>query len=140
MSGVPSPEGGATVNIFKNSVTLRGFLSKNAEVPSSDHIRRDSFAVLTLSIDSGVWNKAANQWIPHTARHTVICPGPYFCGFTRGMKQGDYVEVEGELRSTLLEEGTTLRNSLHAYVVHAHTIRRLEVPALGVDEGDAEET
>ncbi len=124
------------MNIFKNRVTLRGFLSKDAEVPTSNHIQPDSYAVLTLSIESGVWNKARNQWIPRTARHTVICPGPYFCGFTRGMKQGDYVEVEGELRSTLVEEGTTLRNSLHAYVVHALTIRRLEVPAIGVDEGE----
>ncbi len=122
------------MNIFKNSVTLRGFLFGDTEVPTSDHIQPDSYAVLTLSIESGVWNKAANQWIPQTARHTIICPGPYFCGFTRGMKHGDYVEVEGELRSTLVEEGTTLRNSLHAYVVHALTIRRLEVPAIGVDE------
>ena len=128
------------MNIFKNHAILRGFLSKDAEVPTSNHIQPDSYAVLTLSIESGVWNKARNQWIPQTTRHTVICPGPYFCGFTRGMKQGDYVEVEGELRSTLVEEGTTLRNSLHAYMVHALTIRRLEVPAIGVDEGDTEDT
>ncbi len=122
------------MNIFKNSVALRGFLGGDAEVPTSDHIQADSYAVLTLCIESGVWNKARNLWIPQTARHMVICPGPYFCGFTRGMKQGDYVEVEGELRSTLIEEGTTLRNSLHAYVVHALTIRRLEIPSIGVDE------
>ena len=128
------------MNIFKNHVILRGFLSKDAEVPTSNHIQPDSYAVLTLSIESGVWNKARNKWIPQTARHTVICPGPYFCGFTRGMKQGAYIEVEGELRSTLVEEGTTLRNSLHAYMVHALTIRRLEVPAIGVHEGDAEDT
>jgi len=128
------------MNIFKNSVSLRGFLACDAEVPASNHIRHDSFAVLVLGIASGTWKKQTCEWIPRTARHTVICPGPYFCGFTRGMKQGDYVEVEGELRSTLIEEGTTLRNSLHAYVVHATQIRRLEVPAIGVDEGDAEET
>ena len=122
------------MNIFKNSVSLRGFLAGDAEVPTSDHIRDDSYAVLTLCIESGVWDKARNKWIPQTARHTVICPGPYFCGFTRGMKQGAYIEVEGELRSTLVEEGTTLRNSLHAYMVHALTIRRLEIPTIGVDE------
>ena len=88
------------MNIFKNSASLRGFLAGDAEVPTSDHIQHDSYAVLTLSIESGVWNKARNKWIPQTAQHTVICPGPYFCGFTRGMKQGDYIEVEGELRSS----------------------------------------
>src|SRR5487761_1880569 len=125
---------------IKNAVVLRGFLAKDADVPTSNHIQPDSYAVLTLCIESGVWNKAANKWIPQTARHTILCLGPYFCGFTRGMKQGDYVEVEGELRSTLIEEGTTLRNSLHVYEVHALTIRRLEVPAIGVDEGGAEDT
>ena len=128
------------MNIFKNHVILRGFLSRDAEVPTSHHIQPDSYAVLTLSIESGVWWRPANEWISRTAWYRIICPGPFFCGFTRGMKHGDYVEVEGELRSTLVEEGTTLRNSLHAYVVHALTIRRLEVPACGVDEGDAEET
>ena len=125
---------------IKNSVSLRGFLCGDAEVPTSDHIQHDSFAVLVLGIASGTWKKQTCEWVPRTEWHRVICPGPFLCGFTRGMKQGDYVEVEGELRSTLVEEGTTLRNSLHAYVVHALTIRRLEVPAIGVDEGDAEET
>ncbi len=121
---------------IKNHVILRGFLSKDAEVPTSSHIQRDSYAVLTLSIESGTWKKAANEWIPQTARHTVICPGPFFCGFMRGMQQGEYVEIVGELRSTLLEEGTTLRNSLHAYLVHATQICRLEIPPVGVDEGE----
>ena len=42
------------MNIFiKNSVTLRGFLGGDAEVPTSNHIRQDSFAVLVLGIASG---------------------------------------------------------------------------------------
>ena len=128
------------MTLFENTLKLRGFLGKDAEVPSSDGITEDAYAVLTLCVESGVWWRPANERISRTAWYRIICPGPFFCGFTRGMKQGDYVEVEGELRSTLVEEGTTLRNSVHAYVVHALTIRRLEVPAIGVDEGGAEDT
>ena len=48
-------------------------------------------------VESGVWWRPANEWISRTAWYRVICPGPYFCGFTRGMKQGDYIEVDGQL-------------------------------------------
>jgi hypothetical protein len=51
--------------------------------------------------------------------------GPYFCGFTRGMKRGDYVEIDGELRAS--ESGSA---------VHALSISRLECPPVGVDEGE----
>jgi len=51
--------------------------------------------------------------------------GPYFCGFTRGMKRGDYVERDGELRAS--ESGSE---------VHALSIRRLECPSVGVDAGE----
>ena len=124
------------MTLFANTVTLRGFLGSDAEAPTSNGISHESFAVLTVCIESGVWKKATNEWVPQTARHTVICPGPYFCGFTRGMKQGEYVEIVGELRRTLMEEGTTPRNSLHAYLVHATQIRKLEIPPVGVDEGE----
>ena len=123
------------MNIFKNTVALRGFLGKDAEVPTSNHIQPDSYAVLTLCIESGVWNKAANKWIPQTARHTVICPGPYFCGFTRGMEQGEYLEVEGELRIDLVVDSAAPKNPHQECRVYATQIRRLEVPAIGVDEG-----
>ena len=35
---------------------------------------------------------------PRTDWHRIICPGPFFCGMVRGMRRGDYLEVEGELR------------------------------------------
>ncbi len=128
------------MDIFKNAVTLRGFLGRDAEVPASDHIQRDAFAVLTLCIESGVWNTATNAWVPQTARHTIICPGPYFCGFTRGMKQGDYIEIEGELRLSTVVDSAAPRSPRQECRVYATQIRRLEIPAVGVNEGITEET
>ena len=50
------------MNLFLNTVTLRGFLGRNAEVPSSEGITDDAFAVLTLCVESGVWWRPSNEW------------------------------------------------------------------------------
>ncbi|MHB1796255.1 MAG: single-stranded DNA-binding protein [Acidobacteriaceae bacterium] len=134
------------MNIFKNSVTLRGFLAKNAEVPTSDHIRQDSFAVLVLGIASGTWKKQTCEWIPRTEWYRIICPGPFLCGFTRSMKLGAYIEVTGELHRSDYDRSITVAGerfpvTQSTYEVHALTIRRLEIPAIGVDERtDGEDT
>ncbi|MGC1782093.1 MAG: hypothetical protein WA708_06210 [Acidobacteriaceae bacterium] len=131
------------MTLFENIVTLRGFLGKDAEVPSSDHIQPDSFAVLLLGTMSGTWDVATNAWTPRIEWHRIICPGPYFCGFTRGMRRGDYLEVEGELRA--LEQDRTVvvvgerYPGMHAtYAVHAIHINRLERPLVVVDTGDGD--
>ena len=119
------------MNIFKNAVTLRGFLGKDAEVPSSEGITEDAYAVLTLCIESGAWWRPANEWISRTAWYRVVCPGPYFCGFTRGMKQGEYVEIEGQLA---IPHYGSLNFIAPVYEVHATRIQRLEIPPAGVIE------
>ena len=96
------------MNLFTNTVTLRGFLGKNAEAPSSGHIQTDSFAVLSLATVAGTWDISTNEWTPRTDWHRIICPGPYLCGMVRGMGRGDYLEVEGELRG----QGSPKRGSL----------------------------
>ena len=130
---------------IKNTVTLRGFLGKDAEVPTSNHIEWNSFAVLLVGIATGTWRKRTCEWVPRTEWHRVVCPGPFFCGFTRGMKQGDYVEVIGELHRsdydrTITDAGERFPVAQSTYEVHALEVRRLEVPAIGVDEGEGEDT
>ena len=127
--------------LFENTLKLRGFLGSDAEVPPSNGIKQDSFAVLTLCIVSGTWKKAANEWSPWTDWHRIVCPGAYFCGFTRGMKRGDYIEVEGELHISRYDRpvviaGQRINDVNPVYEVHATQIRRLEYPAVGVDLED----
>ena len=119
------------MTLFENTLKLRGFLGKDAEVPSSDGITEDAYAVLTLCVESGVWWRPANEWISRTAWYRIICPGPFFCGFTRGMKQGEYIGVDGHL---LIHHYSSLRFTDPVYEVHAIHIRRLEIPAAGVVE------
>jgi hypothetical protein len=100
-------------------------------VPSSEGITDDAFAVLTLCVESGVWWRPSNEWISRTAWYRIICPGPFFCGFTRGMKQGDYIEVDGQLA---IHHYASLNFTNPVYEIHATQIRRLEIPVVGVIE------
>ena len=131
------------MQLFENTVKLRGFLGKDAEAPSSDHIQEDSFAVLLLATVSGVWDLGNNQWNPRTDWHRIICPGLYFCGMVRGMRRGDYLEVEGELRNqgeprtvVVAGESHTVRKATDT--VHAVRIQRLDRPDALVDFGDSD--
>ena len=129
------------MQIFENTVQDRGFLGENAEAPSSDHIQNDSFAVLLLATVSGVWDFGANEWHSRTDWHRIICSGPFFCGMVRGMRRGDYLEVEGELRALEQERGVVVAGERfpvkHAtYAVHAVRIQRLDRPDALVDFGE----
>jgi hypothetical protein len=127
------------MTLFANSVLLRGFLAQDAETPT--HIDADSFTVVLLATISGVWDLSRNEWIPRTDWHRVICPGPYFCGFVRGMRRGDYLEVEGELRAaeqrrTVVVGGECFPAKHSTYAVHAVRIQRLDRPEALVDFGE----
>ena len=127
--------------LFANSVTLRGFLGKDTEAPTSHNIKNDSFAVLLLATVSGVWDLGNNEWHPRTDWHRIICPGPFFCGMVRGMKRGDYLEVEGELRSQDEPRSVVVSGESHVvsksnYAVHAVRIQRMDRPEALVDFGD----
>jgi len=132
------------MTLFTNSVLLRGFLGKNAEAPPSDGITEDAFAVLLLATVSGKWDLGSNQWIPRTDWHRIICPGPFFCGMVRGMRRGDYLEVEGELRALEQERGVVVAGERFpvkpsTYAVHAVRIQRLDRPEALVDYGDSDD-
>jgi hypothetical protein len=43
------------MTLFENTLKLRGFLGRPAEVPTSEGITEDAYAVLTLCVESGVW-------------------------------------------------------------------------------------
>ena len=129
------------MTIFENNVKLRGFLVTYAEVPSSDGITEDAYAVLFLATTSGTWDIATNEWTPRTTCHRVVCPGPWFCGFTRGMRRGDYVEVEGELyvhdyERPVVVEGERFTAKRYTCEVRATQVRKLERPMVVVDTSE----
>lgn len=129
------------MTLFENTLKLRGFLGKDAEVPSSGGITDDACAVLYLATMSGTWDITTNEWTPHITTHRIVCPGPWFCGFTRSMRRGDYVEVEGELYVDDYERPVVVageRFSAKRYVceIRALHVRKLERPLVVVDSGE----
>ena len=129
------------MTLFANTVTLRGFLGKNAEAPPSDGITEDAHAVLLLATVSGTWNLSTNEWTPRTDWHRIICPGPFFCGMVRGMRRGDYLEVEGELRGqeqmrTVVVAGESHQVNKAIHAVHATRIQRLDRPDALANTGE----
>lgn len=129
------------MTLFENTLKLRGFLTKDAEVPSSDGITEDAFAVLFLATMSGTWDVATNEWTPRITSHRIVCPGLWFCGFTRGMRRGDYVEVEGELyvhdyERPVVVEGERFTAKRYVGEVRALQVRKLERPIVVVDTGE----
>ena len=128
------------MQLFENTIKLRGFLGKDAEAPPSGNIQEDSFGVLLLATVSGVWDLGNNQWNPRTDWHRVICPGPFFCGMVRGMRRGDYLEIEGELRThenrTVVVAGERHSVKLASHAIHAVRITRLDRPDALVDFGE----
>ena len=94
-------------SLFEHRYTSRVPRQAMPKLPHRTTSQADSFAVLLLATVSGVWDLGANEWNPRTDWHRVICPGPFFCGMIRGMRRGDYLEIEGELRAQQQERSVS---------------------------------
>lgn len=85
------------MSLSSMTVKLRGSLGRDAEVPTSGAVNDDSCAVLALLIESIVSDKPTGLQIARRLLIPIACPGSHFCGVNRDMKEGDSIEVEGEL-------------------------------------------
>jgi len=92
---------------FENTVRLRGYLTEDAEAPTSDFVSRYSYGVLVVCTDPDSWNPAENVSTSQTVHHRLICIGPYLRGETQGLKRGDHIEIEGEICAS--ETGSQVR-------------------------------
>jgi len=116
--------------LYENKITLKGYLGKDAENIATRQQR--TFVVLSLATKSGYKDKQKNEWVNHTEWHRIVAFGTP-ADYAKGLKKGDYVEVEGELRSNEYDaevgEGkkkTTVKQ--RKWEVRASTIRKLAQP------------
>ena len=83
--------------LYENKITLKGYIGKDAATFATK--QQNTLVVLSLATKSGYKDKQTKQWVNHTEWHRIVCfakPAEY----AKNLKKGDYVEIEGELRST----------------------------------------
>lgn len=116
--------------LYENKVTLKGYLGKDAEIVTTRQQR--TLVILSLATKSGYKDKQKNQWVNHTEWHRIVAFGTA-ADYAKGLKKGDYVEIEGELRSNEYDaevgEGkkkTTVKQ--RRWEVRASVVKKLAPP------------
>ena len=127
--------------LYENNLKLKGFIGKDAENFATKQQR--TFTVHSLSTKSGYKDKQTGQWVNRTEWHRIVAFGKP-ADYAKNLKKGDYVEVEGELRSTEYDaevgEGkkkTTVKR--RGWEVRASIVKKLAKPASqGTENPDAD--
>jgi single-strand DNA-binding protein len=127
--------------LYTNNVTLKGFIGKNADSKTTKQQR--GFVVLSLATKSGYKDRQTNEWVNHTEWHHIVAFGKP-AEYAKDLKKGDYVEIEGELRSTereveVVKKGKKTKTALRNWEIRASAVRKLPPPASQAAENpDAE--
>ena len=129
--------------LYENKITLKGYIGKDAENFATKQQR--TFTVLSLATKSSYKDKQSQEWVNHTEWHRIVAFGKA-ADYAKDLKKGDYVEVEGELRSTEYnaevgdgKQKTTVKR--RGWEVHARIIKKLALrqnpDADSISEDDA---
>jgi single-strand DNA-binding protein len=121
------------MSIYKNTITLRGFLGANAVERTNSNQR--PIVLLSLATKSSYKDKQSSEFISRTDWHRVIAFGR-LAESAKVLTKGTYVEVEGQLQSREYVSGETKRRISE---VRARSIAKLEhTPRSAAERLDAE--
>jgi single-strand DNA-binding protein len=121
------------MSIYKNTITLKGFLGANAVERTNSNQR--PIVVLSLATKSSYKDKQSSAFISRTDWHRVIAFGR-LAESAKLLTKGTYVEVEGQLQSREYVAGETKRRISE---VRARSIAKLEhTPLSAAEHLDAE--
>jgi single-strand DNA-binding protein len=116
--------------LYENNVKLKGYIGKDAQ--SFATRQQNTFVVLSLATKSGYKDKQKNEWVNHTEWHRIVAFGKP-ADYAKSLKKGDYVEIEGELRSSEFDvevgEGkkkTTVKR--RGWEIRASIVKKLAAP------------
>ena len=89
----------------------------------------------TLAVKSGYKDKQTQQWVNRTEWPRVVAFGKP-ADHAKTLKKGDYVEIEGELRSTerefeIVKDKKKTKITTHDWEVRASIVKKLAKPASG---------
>jgi single-strand DNA-binding protein len=119
--------------LYENHITLKGYLGKSAE--SFATRQQNTFVVLSLATKSGYKDKQKNEWVNHTEWHRIVAFGKP-ADYAKNLKKGDYVQVEGDLRSSEfdVEVGEGKKKTpvkRRGWEIRASIVKKLTPPAPG---------
>ena len=125
--------------LYTNEITLKGFLGKSAESFATKQGR--NLIVLSLATKSGYKDKQTGEWVNHTEWHRIVAFGTP-ADYAKSLKKGDYVEIEGELRSTdreveVVKDKKKTKSTTRNWEVRASKVTKLAQPQTGANQ-DAE--
>jgi single-strand DNA-binding protein len=119
--------------LYENKVTLKGYIGKDAENFATK--QQNTFTVLSLATKSGYKDKQKAEWVNHTEWHRIVAFGKP-ADYAKNLKKGDYVEVEGELRSSEFDvevgedkKKTTVKR--RGWEIRANIVKKLAQPVAG---------
>jgi single-strand DNA-binding protein len=120
--------------LYENKVTLKGYVGKDAQSFATK--QQNTFVVLSLATKSGYKDKQTDQWVNRTEWHRIVAFGKP-ADYAKKLQKGDYVEVEGELRSTEFDsevgEGkTTVKR--RSWEIRASIVKKLQPPQASREE------
>ena len=119
--------------LYTNTVTVKGYLGKHAETFATRN--QKTVVILSLATKSGYKDQQKNEWVNHTEWHRIVAFGKP-ADYAKGLKKGDYVEVEGELHSTEYEKEVVqgknkVKVTFRDKEVRANTVKKLAATAKG---------
>jgi len=119
--------------LYTNTVTVKGYLGKDAETFATNN--QKTVVVLSLATKSGYKDQRTSEWVNRTEWHRIVAFGKP-ADYAKGLKKGDYVEVEGELRSTeyekeIVQGKSKVKVTFRDKEVRANTVKKLAAPAKG---------
>ena len=119
--------------LYENKITLKGFLGKDAENFATRN--QKTVVVLSLATKSGYRDQQKKEWVNHTEWHRNVAFGKP-ADYAKGLKKGDYVEVEGESRSTeyekeIVQGKNRVKVTFRDKEVRANTVKKLAATAKG---------
>jgi single-strand DNA-binding protein len=127
--------------LYENNVILKGYIGKDAESFATK--RQRTFVVFSLAVKSGYKDKQAQQWVNHTEWPRIVAFGKS-SDHAKNLKKGDYVEIEGEMRSyerevEIFKDKKKSKLKIRDWEVRASLVKKLAKPQSSREENlDAE--
>ena len=127
--------------LYENNVKLKGYIGKDAESFATKN--QTTFVVFSLAVKNGYKDRQTNEWVNRTEWPRIVAFGKP-ADHAKTLKKGDYVEVEGELRSTerefeIVKDKKKTKIKIRDWEVRANLVKPLPKPQSSREENlDAE--